>query len=68
MGPLCVCVCVCAGLEKSASIRPFATKKSRLTSEKIPLVDSFATESCRLVDRIAIKPFFKADNADADRT
>ena len=55
------------GLEKSAAIRPFATKKSRLASEKILLADSLATESCRLADRLATKPFFKADNADADR-
>ena len=46
------------GLEKSATIRPFATKKSRLASEKILLVDSLATESCCLVDRLATKPFF----------
>ena len=55
-----------AGLEKSAAIRPFATKKSRLASEKILLADSLATESCRLADRLATKLFFKADNADAD--
>ena len=55
------------GLEKSAAIRPLATKKSRLASEKIFLVDSLATES--LADRLATKLFFlKADNADADRT
>ena len=57
-----------SGLEKSAAIRPFATKKSRLASEKILLADSLATESCRLGDRLATKLFFKADNADADRT
>ena len=58
-----------AGLEKSAAIRPFATKKSRLASEKILLADSLATESCRLPDRLATKILFKADNADApDRT
>ena len=57
-----------AGLEKSAAIRPFATKKSRLASEKILLADSLATESCSLADRLATKLFFKADNADADRT
>ena len=56
------------GLEKSAAIRPFATKKSRLASEKIPLVDSLATESYHLADRLATKLFFKADNAGADRT
>ena len=56
------------GLEKSAAIRPFATKKSRLASEKILLADSLATESCRLADRLATKLFSKADNADADRT
>ena len=56
------------GLEKSAAIRPFATKKSRLASEKILLADSLATESCRLADRLATKLFFKADNADADQT
>ena len=56
------------GLEKSAAIRPFATKKSRLASEKILLADSLAAESCRLADRLATKLFFKADNADADRT
>ena len=54
------------GLEKSAVIRPFATKKSRLASEKILLADSLATESCRSADRLATKLFFKADNADAD--
>ena len=59
---------IIAGLEKSAAIRPFATKKSRLASEKILLADSLATESCRLADRLATKLFFKADNADADRT
>ena len=57
-----------AGLEKSAAIRPFATKKSRLASEKILLADSLATESCRLADRLLTKLFFKADNPDADRT
>ena len=57
-----------SGLEKSAAIRPFATIKSRLASEKILLADSLATESCRLADRLAAKLFFKADNADADRT
>ena len=57
-----------AGLEKWAAIRPFATKKSRLASEKILLADSLATESCRFADRLATKLFFKADNADADRT
>ena len=56
------------GLEKSAAIRPFATKKSRLASEKILLADSLATESCRLADRLATKLFFKANNADADQT
>ena len=56
------------GLEKSAAIRPFATKKARLASEIILLADSLATESCRLADRLATKVFFKADNADADRT
>ena len=45
------------GLEKSAVIRPFATKKSRLASEKILLADSFATESCRLANRLATKLF-----------
>ena len=30
------------GLEKSAAIRPFATKKSRLASEKILLADSLS--------------------------
>ena len=63
-----VCECQQSGLEKSAAIRPFATKKSRLASKKILLVDSLATESCRLVDRLATKPFSKADNPDADRT
>ena len=57
-----------AGLEKSAAIRPFATKKSRLASEKILLADSLATESCRLADRLSTKLWFKVDNADADRT
>ena len=56
----------CAGLEKSAAIRPFATKKSRLASETFLLADSLATESCRLADRLATKLFFKADNADTD--
>ena len=56
-----------SGLEKSAAIRPFATKKSHLASEKILLADSLATESSRLADRLATKLFFKADNADADR-
>ena len=56
------------GLEKSAAIRPFATKKSRLASETFLLADSLATESCRLADRLATKLFFKADNADADWT
>ena len=55
-----------AGLEKSAAIRPFATKKSRLASETFLLADSLATESCRLANRLATKLFFKADNADAD--
>ena len=55
-----------AGLEKSAAIRPCATKKSRLASEKILLADSLASESCRLADRLATKLFFKTDNADAD--
>ena len=59
---------VYTGLEKSAAIRPFATKESRLASEKILLADSLATESCRFADRLATKLFFKADNADADRT
>ena len=49
-----------AGLEKSAAIRPFATKKSRLASEKILLADSLATESCRLADRLATKLFFQS--------
>ena len=40
-----------SGLEKSAAIRPFATKKSRLASEKILLADSLATKSCPLADR-----------------
>ena len=62
------CNCPWTGLEKSAAIRPFATKKSRLANEKILLADSLATESCRLADRLATKLFFKADNADADRT
>ena len=44
-----------SGLEKSAAIRPFATKKSRLASEKILLVDKLANESCRLADRLATK-------------
>ena len=46
-------------LEKSAAIRPFATKKSRLASEKILLADSLATESCRLADMLATKLFSK---------
>ena len=46
-----------AGLEKSAAIRPFATKKSRLASEKILLADSLATESRRLANRLATKLF-----------
>ena len=54
-----------AGLERSAAIRPVATKKSRLASEKIHWVHSLATESCRLADRLSTKPFLKADNADA---
>ena len=62
------CMTWITGLEKSAAIRPFATKKSRLASEKILLADSLATESCRLADMLATKLFFKADNADADRT
>ena len=57
-----------AGLEKSTAIRPLATKISRLASEKFLLADSLATESCRLADRLATKLFFKADNADVDRT
>ena len=48
-----------SGLEKSAAIRPFATKKSLLASEKILLADSLATESCRLADRLATKLFSK---------
>ena len=48
-----------SGLEKSAAIRPFATKKSRLASEKILLADSLAIESCRLADRLATKLFSK---------
>ena len=51
--------CPRAGLEKSAAIRPFATTKSRLASEKILLADSLATESCRLADRLATKLFSK---------
>ena len=47
------------GLEKSAAIRPFATKKSRLASENILLADSLATESCRFSDRLATKLFSK---------
>ena len=46
-----------SGLEKSAAIRPFATKKSRLASERTLLVDSLATESCCLADRLATKLF-----------
>ena len=46
-----------SGLEKSAAIRPFATKKSRLASETFLLADSLATESCRLADRLATKLF-----------
>ena len=57
------CMCDCGiqltGLEKSAAIRPFATKKSRLASEIILLEDSLATESCRLADRLATKLFSK---------
>ena len=53
------CLILLSGLEKSAAIRPFATKKSRLASEKILLADSLATESCRLVDRLATKFFSK---------
>ena len=37
-----------AGLEKSAAIRPFATKKSSLASETFLLADSLTTESCCL--------------------
>ena len=48
------------GLEKSAAIRPFATKKSRLASEKILLLDSLATESYRLADRLATWTFFQS--------
>ena len=48
-----------AGLEKSAAIRPFATKKSRLASETFLLADSLATETCRLADRLATKTFFQ---------
>ena len=48
-----------SGLEKSAAIRPFATKKSRLASEKILLADNLATEGCRLADRLATKLFSK---------
>ena len=48
-----------SGIEKSAAIRPFATEKSRLASEKILLADSLATESCRSVDRLATKLFSK---------
>ena len=40
-----------SGLKKSAAIRPFATEKSRLAREKIFLVDSLATESCRLAEK-----------------
>ena len=47
------------GLEKSATIGPFATKKSCLVSEKILLVDSLGTESCRLANSLATKPFSK---------
>ena len=66
----CWVLLLVSGLEKSAAIRPFATKKFRLasSSDKILLVDSLATESCRLADRLSTKLFFKADNADADRT
>ena len=56
------------GLKKSAAIRPFATKTSRLASEKIRLRDNLTTESYRLADRLATKLFFKVDNAVADRT
>ena len=54
------------GLEKSAAIRSFATKLSRLASETFFLADGLATENCRLGDRLATKLFCKADNADAD--
>ena len=56
------------GLEKSAAIRPFATKKSRLASENILLMDSLVTESCRLADRLATKLFSKRTTLDANRT
>ena len=59
---------VAPGLEKSAAIRPFATKKTRLASENILLVDSLANESSCFADRLATKLFFKAGSADADRT
>ena len=47
------------GLEKSAAIWPFATKKSRLASETFLLADSLATESCRLAYRLATNLFSK---------
>ena len=55
-----------AGLKKLAAIRRFATKKSRLASEKILLVGSLATESCLLANTLATKPLFKAENANSD--
>ena len=50
----------CSRLEKSAAIRPFATKKFRLASETILLVDSLATESCRLTDSRGDQTFFQS--------
>ena len=64
----CTTDCTYSGLEKSAAIRPFATKKSRLASEKILSVGSLATESWLLADKLATKLFLKGDSADADRT
>ena len=49
-----------SGLEKSAAIRPFATKKSRLASEQILLVDSLATESYRFSGQVGDQTIFQS--------
>ena len=57
-----------SGLEKSAAIRPFATKKSRLASEKNPFSGQFGDWKLPFTGQVVDQTFFKADNADADRT
>ena len=60
------CIWMFSGLEKSAAIRPFATKKSRLASETFLLADSLATElELPFSGQVGDQTFFQgADNAD----